>query len=71
VEVSDTKQLQAWVANWKSVAPELERLRIEKIRNANTQQAIRLFDLAFKLPSAIRLLERRLDSSSFNARYGN
>jgi hypothetical protein len=49
---TETDRLREWVQNWKIVGPELERLRREKIRATNTQESIRLFDLAFK--SAIR-----------------
>jgi hypothetical protein len=42
------KRLKAWVRNWQVVGPELERMRREEIRRANTQESIRLFDLAFK-----------------------
>jgi hypothetical protein len=48
METSDTDRLRAWVQNWEVVGPEIERLRREKIRNANTPEAIKQFDLAFK-----------------------
>lgn len=44
----DLRNLKAWVEKWKVVGPELERMRREDIRRANTQEAIQLFDLAFK-----------------------
>ena len=40
--------LKRWVENWKAAGPELERLRREEIRSADTQKSIQLFDLAFK-----------------------
>jgi len=40
--------LKRWVENWKAAGPELDRIRKEEIRAANTQQSIQLFDLAFK-----------------------
>ncbi len=46
--VSDTDRMRAWVRNWQVVGPELEQMRREDIRRANTQESIRLFDLAFK-----------------------
>jgi hypothetical protein len=46
--MSDTDRLRAWVRNWQVVGPELEQMRREDIRRANTQDSIRLFDLAFK-----------------------
>ena len=48
MEISDTDRLRAWVRNWQVVGPELERMRREDIRRANTQDSIRIFDLAFK-----------------------
>ncbi len=48
MESSDTDRLRDWVRNWEVLGPELERLRRESIRNANTVESIRLFDLAFK-----------------------
>ncbi len=60
MELSDTNQLKAWVENWKTLGPELERLRVESIRNANTEQAITMFDLAFK--AAIRNTPSRTTS---------
>ena len=44
----DEERLKAWVRNWQVVGPELERMRREDIRRANTQESIMLFDLAFK-----------------------
>lgn len=41
-------RLKQWVENWKILGPQLESLRNDEIRNANTQEAIQLFDLAFK-----------------------
>jgi hypothetical protein len=38
----------AWVQNWREIGPELDRIRREEIRSANTQESIRAFDLAFK-----------------------
>ena len=40
--------LKAWVENWKAVGAELDRMRREEIRRANTQEPIQLCDLAFK-----------------------
>ena len=44
----EEERLTAWVQNWQVVGPELERMKREEIRRANTQEAIMLFDLAFK-----------------------
>jgi hypothetical protein len=48
METSDQDRLRDWVRNWQVVGPELERMRREDIRHANTQHSIQLFDLAFK-----------------------
>jgi hypothetical protein len=40
--------LKRGVENWKVVGPELDRMRRDDIRRANTQESIQLFDLAFK-----------------------
>jgi hypothetical protein len=48
METSDRDRLRDWVRNWQVVGPELERMRREDIRRANTQDSIQLFDLAFK-----------------------
>lgn len=48
MEMSDTDRLRAWVRNWQVVGPQLDQMRREDIRRANTQESIRLFDLAFK-----------------------
>ncbi len=48
MEMSDTDRLREWVRNWEVVGPELDRMRREDIRRANTQDSIKLFDLAFK-----------------------
>lgn len=45
---TDEDRLRAWVRNWEVLGPKLERLRRESIRSANTQESIKLFDLAFK-----------------------
>jgi len=46
------EELRAWVQNWREIGPELDRVRREEIRSANTQESIRAFDLAFQ--AAIR-----------------
>ena len=48
MEMSDTDRLRAWIRSWEVVGPELEQMRREEIRRANTQDSIRVFDLAFK-----------------------
>ncbi len=48
MEPSDTDHLRTWVSNWEFLGPELDCLRRESIRNANTQESIKAFDLAFK-----------------------
>jgi len=48
MDSSDTDQLRAWVQNWIVLGPELDRLRRERIRRANTSESIVQFDLAFK-----------------------
>jgi len=40
--------MRDWVERWKIVGLELDRMRRDEIRRANTQESIRLFDLAFK-----------------------
>jgi len=57
---SATDKLRDWVRNWQVVGSKLERLRREDIRNANTQDSIRQFDLAFK--AAIRNTPHRQTS---------
>jgi hypothetical protein len=54
------RNLKRWVENWKQLGPELERIRREEIRRADTQQAIQLFDLAFK--AALRNIPPRESS---------
>jgi hypothetical protein len=48
MENSDKDRLRDWVRNWQVAGPKLEQMRREDIRRANTQDSIRLFDLAFK-----------------------
>lgn len=48
MDKSDTDRLRAWVHNWQLLGPELERMRRDDIRRANTQESVMLFDLAFK-----------------------
>ena len=48
METSDTDRLRDWVRNWQLLGPELDRMRRDDIRRANTQESIKLFDLAFK-----------------------
>jgi hypothetical protein len=45
---SAADKLREWVRNWQVVGPRLDRLRRAEIRNANTQESIKQFDLAFK-----------------------
>ena len=44
----EEERLKPWVRNWQVVGPEFDQMRREEIRRANTQEAIKLFDLAFK-----------------------
>ena len=37
-----------WIECWREAAPELERLRREKIRQADTTQAVLILDDAFQ-----------------------
>ena len=60
MESSATDKLREWVRNWQIVGPQLERLRRESIRQANTQASIRQFDLAFK--AAVRNTPHRQTS---------
>ncbi|HEY3579488.1 MAG TPA: hypothetical protein VGK82_03055 [Pyrinomonadaceae bacterium] len=60
MKASATDKLREWVRNWQVVGPQLDRLRRESIRNANTQDSIRQFDLAFK--AAIRNTPHRQTS---------
>jgi hypothetical protein len=48
MENKGADRLRDWVRNWQLLGPELERMRREDIRLANTQKSIMLFDLAFK-----------------------
>ena len=57
---SATDQLREWVRNWEVVGARLENLRRDDIRNANTPDSIRQFDLAFK--AAIRNTPHRQTS---------
>lgn len=57
---SASDKLREWVRNWQVVGPQLDRLRRESIRKANTQESIRQFDLAFK--AAIRNTPHRQTS---------
>lgn len=52
--------LKRWVENWKTLGPELERMRREEIRGTDTQKSIALFDLAFK--AALRNIPARESS---------
>ncbi len=45
---TDADRLRDWVRNWQVLGPEMDRMRREDIRRANTQKSIMLFDLAFK-----------------------
>jgi len=40
--------MQRWVQTWRNASKELEKLRHEEIRNANTQLAIERLDDAFE-----------------------
>ena len=33
-----------WIETWRHAGPELERIRRDEIRNADTQKAIKIFD---------------------------
>jgi len=57
---SSTDKLREWVRNWEVVGARLEHLRRHDIRNANTSDSIRQFDLAFK--AAIRNTPHRQTS---------
>ena len=48
MKVSPKDRLREWVRNWEVVGPKLHDLRREDIRNANTQESIKQFVLAFK-----------------------
>jgi hypothetical protein len=41
-------QAKIWVEAWKRAAPELERMRCEEIRRADTESAIPVFDGLFE-----------------------
>ena len=45
---TDEDRLRDWVRNWQVLGPEMDRMRREDIRRANTQKSIMLFDMAFK-----------------------
>jgi hypothetical protein len=36
-------QMKHWVENWKTLGPELERMREEELRNENTIRAFEIF----------------------------
>jgi hypothetical protein len=36
-------QIKRWVDNWKTLGPELERIREEELRNENTIRAFEIF----------------------------
>jgi hypothetical protein len=57
---TDADRLRAWVRNWQLLGPELDRMRREDIRRANTKESIKLFDLAFK--AALRNMPPRTTS---------
>jgi hypothetical protein len=44
----DKRQLQTWAEAWKAAGPELEKIRQQEIRNADTRLAITSLDAAFK-----------------------
>jgi hypothetical protein len=52
----DTRYIE-YLRRWETLGPEMERLRDEEIRNADTRAAIYLFDSAFK--NAMRELASR------------
>jgi hypothetical protein len=60
MEMSDTDRLRDWVHNWQLLGPELDRMKREDIRRADTQKSIMLFDLAFK--AALRNMAPRTTS---------
>lgn len=37
-----------WIETWRRARPELERIRREEIRNADTQRAMEIFEDAFE-----------------------
>jgi hypothetical protein len=37
-------RMKIWVNNWKTLGPELERMREEEIRNENTIRAFEVFE---------------------------
>ena len=47
MKTSAKDKLREWVRNWQIIGPQLERLRRENIRKANTQDSIRQFNLVF------------------------
>ena len=57
IELERTKK---WVENWKTLGPELERMREEDIRNADTVTAMIQLSGAFR--SAILMLPPRESS---------
>jgi hypothetical protein len=46
-----------YLRRWETLGPELEKIRAQEIRKADTRQAIYMFDAAFKI--AIRDLPAR------------
>ncbi len=60
VKADEKALVQKWIETWKQTAPELEELRREEIRTADTRKAIESLDGAFK--SAVRHLPPLPDS---------
>jgi len=48
MSTQDQEQLRAWSEAWKSAGPELEKIRRQGIRCADTRSAIESLDAAFK-----------------------
>lgn len=45
---TEAEQLKEWVAAWKRAGPELERMRFEDVRRADTAKSIELLSDAFE-----------------------
>jgi hypothetical protein len=56
----------AYVRRWETLGPELERIRDQEIREADTDAAIRMFDTAFRV--ALRDLPLRESSGLWSGR---
>ena len=48
MKTPDKGHAQEWIAAWKKAGPDLQRIRLEEIRTADTRSAIESLDAAFR-----------------------